>query len=163
MTRRTRRSVGSVAGLVAASALIAASAATVGAETSGRATSGTAYVAITHVVGSVQYAAGNARDKILGTGAITYTIKLGTGSQPGTIKVIAKPVTIFTKTGTLSGTATATATVAAGTGVVTFSDGKLNLSNGTGGQKGHSLRGTFTGIGKSATGPFVFRDKGIYR
>lgn len=158
----SKRLVAVMAAAFMAVAVVAASAAAVGTKSKGKADSGTAYVAITHTVGKVQFAAGNSTDKVLGTGAITYKITVGTGSKPGSLKVSAKPVTIFTKTGELSGTATATLTVAAD-GSAKFSNGKLNLTKGTGGQKGHSLVATFTGTAASATGPFVFHDKGTYK
>jgi hypothetical protein len=150
------------AGLIGTSALVALAPATVGAKTTGRPDSGVLYVAITHTVGSTNYLAGNAADKILGSSAVLYTAKVGTGSTPGTFKVTANPVTVFTKTGSLSGTGSATLIVNTD-GTVTFTDGKLTLAKGADGQKGHRFVGTFMGSGKSATGPFVYDYKGIYR
>ncbi len=135
--------------------------AAVGAKSGGRPDSGSAYVAVTHKVGSSYIAAGDTTDKILGKGAVVYSILAGTGSKPGTIKITARRVTVFTSTGSLFGGANGTEVVAKD-GTVTLS-GKLNLTHGTGLQKGHSWIGTFTGTGKTALGPFVFHEKGIYR
>ncbi len=73
----------------------------------------------------------------------------------------ANPVTIFTKTGALSGTGTATEIVNSN-GTATFTS-KLRLTKGSGGQKGHSFVGTFTGTAASPTGPYTFHDKGTYK
>ena len=157
-----RRVFAVVAAAFAAISLIAVGAGAVGVKGKGKPDSGTAYVAITHTVGKIQFAAGNVKDKVLGQGAITYKITVGTGTKPGSLKVSANPVTIFTKTGELTGTATATLIVNSN-GTASFSNGKLNLTKGTGGQKGHSFIGTFTGTAASATGPYVFHDKGTYK
>lgn len=151
---------------IAAAALLAVAGltvgvATVGAKSSGRADTGTAYVAVTHSVGSNYFAAGNSSDKLLGNGAVTYTILAGTGAKPGTIKITAPKVIVYGSTGAVSGTASGTETTLT-SGSVTL-NGKLNLTHGTGGQKGHSFVGTFTGTGKTALGPFVFHTKGTYK
>ena len=44
-----------------------------------------------------------------------------------------------------------------------MTDGKLNLTKGTGGQKGHSLVGTFTGTGDPASTEYRFAFKATYR
>jgi hypothetical protein len=158
MSRFTR----SVAALAAigACAATAAVAATAGAASTGKADSATAYVAITHSVGKNYYAAGNVSDKLLGNGAVAYVITAGTGATPGSIK-LGGTVTTFTATGSLSGADTGTE-VTSPSGAVTLS-GKLMLTHGTGGQKGHSYIATFTGTGKAALGPFVFHVKGTYK
>jgi hypothetical protein len=155
-----KRSLTAFAGLLAACATIAIGAGVVGAKTKGRADSGTTYAAITHTVGNVQVAAGNVTDKVLGKGAVTFALTIGTGSKPGTIGVSGK-VTDYSSTGSLSGTDTADVTTS--TSGITFTNGKLRLTKGTGGQKGHSFIGTFTGTAKAATGPFVFHEKGTYK
>ena len=149
-----------VAGL-AALVVSAVSVATVGATSAGKVDSGTAYVAVTHSVGSTLYAAGNTTDKLLGSGAVTYMIKAGTGTTPGTIKITATRVTVFTATGTVYGTSVGTETTNSD-GTVSL-QGTLTLNHGTGAQKGHSFLGTFTGTGKTASGPFVFHTKGHYK
>ena len=131
------------------------------AQGGGRADHATSYVAVTHQAGSTFIAAGDVTDNVLGSGAVIYKIKAGTGSKPGTIKINATRVTVFTSTGTLFGTAAGTETTQAD-GSVTLS-GKLTLTHGTGAQKGHSLIDTFTGTGKAALGPFVFHTKGTYK
>ena len=149
------------AALVVALALTVIGVAAVAAKSGGKADHGTSYVAVTHQVGSTYIAAGDTTDNILGKGAVTYNIKAGTGTKPGTIKITANQVTVFSSTGTLSGTAAGTETTQAD-GTVTLT-GKLELTHGTGGQKGHSLITTFTGTGKTALGPFVFHTKGTYK
>jgi hypothetical protein len=152
--------------IAAAAALVAVGASvvgvtTVGARSSGRPAHGTAYVAVTHQVGSTYIAAGNTTDSVLGTGAVTYTITAGTGTKPGTVKITATRVVVYGSTGSISGTASGVETTSA-SGAVTLT-GKLNLTHGTGGQAGHSFIGTFTGTGKAALGPFVFHETGTYR
>lgn len=157
-----RRVISATAAGLGVAAMVAVAATGVLAKSAGKADSATAWVAITHAAGKNQFAAGNVKDKVLGNGAVTYVINVGTGAKPGTIKVVAT-VIVFTKTGSLSGNATATLTVNSD-GSGTFSNGKLNLTKGSGGQRGHSFVGTFTGSAKTAvTGPFVFHEKGTYK
>ncbi len=158
MSRVTRGLVAAT-GLVIACATIALSAGAAGAKTKGRPDSGTVYVSITHTAGGYEYAAGNATDKILGNAAVTYKITAG-GSNSGAINAKVS-VTVFTKTGSLSGTATATLTVSGNT--ETVSNGKLNLVKGAGSQKGHSFIGTFSGSGNLIANQLVFREKGTYK
>ena len=157
-----RRIIGATA--VALTAGIAGFGAAAGASTgttNGKADSGTTYASIVRYAGAYQYAAGSGTDKLLGSNAITYRIKLTSGKQPATTNIVADPVVLYTKTGTLTGTATATlVTVGA---VEKVENGKLKLTTGTGAQKGHSFVGTFTGQGNLSTNQFVFNDKGIYR
>jgi hypothetical protein len=80
--------------------------------------------------------------------------------MPGVIQVTAKVVTLYTKKGSLSGTASATQTTNPdGTGTIT--DGKLTLDKGTGAYKGHQLVATFTGTFKDMV--FTFKTTGTYR
>ena len=159
MLKRNAAKFGAVG--LAAVAISAVSVASVGATGAGRADSGVAYVAVTHSVGSTLYAAGNSTDSALGSGAVTYLIKAGTGSKPGTIKITAPRVTVFGASGSVYGTSVGTETTNSD-GTVSLK-GTLTLNHGTGGQKGHSFIGTFTGTGKTATGPFVFHTKGHYK
>lgn len=161
MTRRTRRSIGAVSGLLAAIAVIAVGAATVGAKPAGKADSGTVYFAVTHTANGKEYAAGNSTDKLLGTGAVTYVITIGP-STAGTYKITSKPVTLYASTGTLTGTATATLTIGA-KGAATITSGKLTAAGGTGGQKGHSVKDTFTGTGNATTALYKVVYKGTYK
>jgi hypothetical protein len=155
------RTLAAALGTGVACALIAIGGTAFGAATAGKHDSGVLYAAITHQNATTEFLAGNASDKVLGSGAVTYTAKLGTGSSPGTLKITAT-VTLFSKTGSMSGPATGTLVVAKD-GSVTFANGKIKLSHGAGGEKGHSFVGTFTGSGKSAGGPFVFHYKGTYK
>lgn len=160
ITRRRGRSL-TVSAAVAAAAFSAIAVAPGTAATAGRTEKATSYVAVTHHVGSTYYAAGNTSDNILGNGSVTYTIKAGTGTKPGTIKITANRVTVFTTTGSLYGSAAGTETTSTA-GSVTLT-GTLALLHGTGGQKGHSFVGRFTGTGTGPLGPFVFHTSGKYR
>jgi hypothetical protein len=160
MSLLTRRWRIATAALVAALGLTVVGVATVGAKSAGKTDSGTAWVAVTHTVGSTLYLAGTTTDKVLGKGAITYTVKAGIGTKPGTIKT-SGTVTVFTTTGSLSGSVQGSEATTS-TGSVTET-GKLDLSHGTGGQKGHSYVGTYTGTGTSPTGPFVFHTTATYK
>lgn len=160
MTWRTSRKFSAVLGLLAAVAVAAATTASVGATSAGRADSGTVYFAQTHTVHGIIFAAGNGTDKLFGTEAVTYSIK-AQPTKPGSVKLTVNPVT-WGKTGTLSGTATATLTVAAN-GAATITKGKLSETRGTGGLTGHSITATFSGVGNSTTGIYKITYKGTYK
>ncbi len=159
MSRRIRALVAGAA-VLATVVTVAVSAGVGGAASGGRAAHGVAYVAVTHKVGNTYYAAGNTSTNVLGSGAVAYKINVGTGATTGTIKITAN-LTLFTKTGALSGSSSGTETV--GASGSSTQKGTLHLTHGSGGQRGHSLIGTFTGTGASATGPFVYHVKGTYK
>lgn len=140
----------------------AATALAASTKTKGKTDSGTAYAATTHTAGGFSYLAGDNTDKVLGAGAVTFKVKTGTGSKPGTVSLNIKPVQVFTATGSLIGTGSSTLTVVSATSV-TITNGKLDLTKGTGAQKGHTLVATFTGTGDPATGTYVFHYKGTYK
>ena len=129
----------------------------------GRKDSGTVHVAIVYPSGKQQIAAGDVKDKLLGTGAIIYqvTITAGPPQAVGTaVTVKANKITVFTSKGTLSGTGQAVQTVNAdGTGNV--QNGTFKLTKGTGNQKGHSLTGTFSGPFNGSY--YTFTYKGTYK
>jgi hypothetical protein len=127
----------------------------------GKADSGIQHVAITHSSGGFNYSAGDGTDKLLGATAVTYKLKI-LNSGAGTFKVTAKPVVLYTATGTLRGTGSATVTADA-KGNATVTNGKLRLTKGTGAQKGHSFIGTFSGTGSVVTGAYTFHYKGTYK
>lgn len=160
MSKSTRSRTGAAA-VLAIAALVAVSAHSVGARSSGKADSGVVYFAVTHTVGSKQYAAGNAQDKLFGPGAVTY-VNVAKGTPSGTIKVTTKPVVLFFKDGTLTGAATSTLTVGKN-GSATITNGKLTAAHGTGAQKGHSFVDTFTGTGNITTSAYKITYKGTYR
>jgi hypothetical protein len=160
MTRLTRAQAMIVA-VLAGVAVIAIAAATVGATSKGRKDSGVVYFAVTHTANGKQYAAGNSKDKLLGAGAVTYVIKAAPTST-GAVKITAKPVTLFSANGTLTGTATATLTVAA-SGSATVTGGRLKAAHGTGGQKGHSITATFHGTGSAKTMTYTIDYSGTYK
>ena len=162
MGRRTR-TISAIAGMIGACALVAITAATVGAKSKskGKADSGVVYFAITHSAGGKEFAAGNDSDKLFGTGAVTYVVKISSATS-GTFKITIKPTTSYYSNGTLTGTATATLTLGAG-GAATISNGKLTEAAGTGAQKGHSLTATFNGTGNATTGLYKVIYKGTYK
>ena len=140
----------------------------VGASGGGTRTSGIVYVASVPKPGSLVYDAGFGYDKVLGPGVVTFVTK-ALASPTGAITIKSKPVTLYTPTGSLSGTATAILTITnkpmPGDAAVT--DGKLLLNHGTGRLAGHSLRSTFSGTGNIG-GPnvpdsYTFRYRGVYR
>jgi hypothetical protein len=161
MTKFTRSLVGAV-GLIGATALIAFGAAGVGAKSSGKADSGTAYTATTHSAGGFQYAAGNTIDKLYGAGAITFKIKVLTGPATGTFKLNVPLATYFFSNGSLTGSGSATLKIGA-MGAATVTNGKASLTKGGGAQKGHSMKLTFTGTGNASTGLYTFNYKGTYK
>jgi hypothetical protein len=118
----------------------------------------TTYASITHTGGGLQFAAGNYADKLFKTGAITYSLKLVPNTN-GTITVKVPSVVLYTGTGSLSGTATATVTIQ--NSIETITNGKLNLTKGTGALKGDAFKGTFTGTGDLSKNLIVFHTKGI--
>ncbi len=151
------RSVSVIASVLALG-LVLAFVASAGARTKAKSDSGTAYVYIVDHKGSTEYVAGYTFDKLFGQTATTYQVAIGPGTSTGTLKVTAKRVTLYTPTGSLVGTGVATENF--GTGAIT--NGKLDLTRGTGGQKGHKFIGTFTGsLAKS--GLLTFHYKGSYR
>jgi hypothetical protein len=149
------------AGLLAASALIAIGAGSVGAKSSGRADSGTVFFAVTHTVGSRQFAAGNSSDKLFGPGAVTY-VNIARATPTGTVNVTTRPVVLFYKDGTLTGSATSKLTVGPN-GAATITDGKLKAANGTGGEKGHSFVAAFSGTGSLTTSTYKITYRGTYK
>jgi hypothetical protein len=160
MGRVGRRYAGAI-GLLGACALAAVAAGEGTAATSGVPDSGTVYFATTHTAHGIQFAAGNGTDKLFGTEATTFEIKFQP-TKPGTVKITAKPVTTWGKTGTLSGVATATVTIAAN-GNATVTAGKLTETDGTGGWTGHTLSASFAGVGSVNTGMYKITYKGTYK
>jgi hypothetical protein len=119
--------------------------------------SGSAYFAVVHATSTTESAAGTISDKRLGTGAVTYSLKV-LPAATGTFKVTAKKVVLYTGKGSLQGTATATITLTKTTETIT--DGKLKLTKGFGSLAGSSLIATFTGTANLAGNQFAFKYKG---
>jgi hypothetical protein len=152
----------SIRALALVGALVVAFAAftiTAGAAGSGKKDSGTIYTAITHTAGGYEYAAGNGTDKVLGTDAVTYKIKANVSATGISLKI--PSIAIYTSTGVLSGTGTAKLAVSGTT--ETVSDGTFDLTSGSGAQKGHTYKGTFSGVGSTKTSQYVFHAKGTYK
>jgi hypothetical protein len=132
------------------------------AKTGGRSDSGVAFVSVVHQSGGKQYAAGYAQDKLFGPSSITYVLKVRPNpSQPGTVTVTAKKVTLYTRNGSLSGTGSAKQTTTSTSTTVT--DGKLTLRQGAGGQSGHSLVGKFSGTFDANAGVYTFHYHATYK
>ena len=161
MSRRTR--LLSAITVIAIAALALVGGASVFAKTKkakAKKTTSVTYSATVKQAGGFDYTAGMGKDKVLGSFAITYKNKIVPSN--GSIKVTAKPVTLYTKTGSLTGTASTTLTIGTG-GAATASNGKLKLTKGAGSLKGHSYVGTFTGTGNVTTSDFTFTTKATYK
>ncbi len=129
----------------------------VGPPTAAKHDSDTSWFSIVRTAGGIEYTAGIVADRALGTGAITYQLRVSTGNA-GTIDVTARKVTLYTRTGSLTGTATATIK-AANTNQQTIT-GKLNLTRGAGSLKGDSLQATFSGTADLAKNLIQFKSVG---
>lgn len=141
----------------------------IGAAGGGTPTSGISYVAqAPKPSSSLVYDAGFTHDKVLGSGAVTFVTK-PLVTRTGAIEVNSKRVTIYTASGSLSGTGSAILTITnkPNPGDATITKGKLLLNHGTGHLAGHSLRATFTGTGNvggtNVPDWYTFRYKGVYR
>lgn len=144
---------------------LATGVATVAAAGKSRSTSGTIWIAETMRPGhGVIYEAGQVKDKMLGEGAISFSIKPVAG-KPGTLIVKAVKVTAYFAGGSLTGTGSSTLTITnkPSSGDATASNGHVSLTKGTGALKGHSLATTFTGKGTVTGGVFTFKYKGTYK
>ena len=150
------------AGLGATGALIAISAAGVGAHTTaaGRPDSGTWYSAVNHSANGVVYASGYIRDKLLGADAIAVQNTVSAASGGGET-VTSKRTILYTGAGSLTGTSSVHLVV---TGTEEkFTNGKLKLTVGHGSQKGHALVATYSGSGSLTTNEAKFTYRGIYK
>jgi hypothetical protein len=155
-----------IACAIVAIVAIAINAISAGASSRGTKTSGTFYVAVTpQFKNGIEYVAGGGTDKLLGSIAETFTIKPLASTKPSTVIAKAIKVTLWTSTGTLTGTGSATLTITGmpKAGDATVSGGKVSLTSGTGAQKGHSFVGTFTGTGNAVSGDYTFNYKGTYK
>jgi hypothetical protein len=128
--------------------------------TKGKKTSGIAYAGVTHAEGNDLYVSGDIKDKILGRGAIVYITNVTQGEEKGTFNVEAKKITIYTPKGTLTGKGSGVQTIHED-GSTDVSDGKFNLTKGTGKLKGHTLKGTFSG--PQEQGVYKFSYSGVYK
>ncbi len=129
----------------------------VGPPTAAMHDSGKTWFSIVRTAGGIEYTAGIISDRALGNGAITYQLAVRSGSA-GTIDVTARRVTLYTKKGSLSGTATATIK-AANTNQQTIT-GSLDLTRGTGSLRGDSLQANFSGTADLAKNLIQFDYRG---
>jgi hypothetical protein len=131
----------------------------VGTSGPARSDSGIAYFSITHDAKGLEYAAGNVTDKVFGTSAITYVLKIVSSKTKGSIGVKATKVVLYTATGSLSGTATATINnISSATQTIT--NGKLKLDKGAGALKGAKLTAKFSGTSDLTNNTLVFHYTG---
>ena len=119
-------------------------------------TSGTAYAAVTHSTGGFTYLAGDAKDKKFGAGALVYKTKLGSGSQPNTVHVDARKITIFFAKGSLTGKGGADQTQGPNNTSV-LKNGTFSLTKGTGAYKGKTLKGTFAGTFNGSAYKYTYK------
>lgn len=144
---------------ILATALLAAAVPTTALGAAARKTSGVVYASVTHAEGSDLYVSGDFKDKLLGRGGIVYITRVSAGPTQGSFLVKARKITIYTTTGSLSGTGSATQTIAGDS--VTVSGGKFTLTKGTGKLRGHTLKGTFAGT--QTSGVYKFDYSATYR
>ena len=156
------RSLRTIAGVLAAAALLVLGTSALAAvPKKGRADSSKLHLAITHTAGGFNYSAGDGTDKVLGPVVVTYKLKpVARGNK---IKVTVPKARLWVANGTLSGTASADLTVIDAKGDAKLTNGKFSLTKGTGGQRGHSEVGTFTGKGNVNGGVYTLVTKGTYR
>jgi hypothetical protein len=125
----------------------------------GRPTGGSAYLADTRTAGGKTYAAGAGIDRILGPAAVTLVFSsTAPTSQPGVVNVTAKPMTLWLRTGTMSGHAQVLVNM--NTGQVS---GHATFKGATGTLKGHTLVVSFHGMADLAKGRFHYSYSGVYR
>jgi len=149
------------AGALGASAVLVGAVAAA-PQPAGKPDSGTIHAATTYNSGGSQYAAGNVSDKMFGSGAVTYALKVSAvPNKAGTFNLTSKPVTQWFAGGSLSGTVKATLVVDANANAT--ATGTVSLTKGTGTYKHHSFKGTFSGTGKVGTGVYTFHYTGTYR
>jgi hypothetical protein len=156
MSKNSRLAVAMATTLAATALVVAPAGATKVGSGAPKKDSGTVFASITHTKNGLDIAAGNNYDKVLGEGAVTYQLKIV--SSNGTTKVKVPKVVLFTPTGSLTGTASATVTSTASTQTIT--NGKLNLTKGSGSLKGAKFAGTFTGTADLAKNLIQFHYKG---
>lgn len=156
-------SLRAIAAVLAAVALLVlgTSAHAAGAKT-GRADSSKLYLAITHTAGGFNYSAGDGTDRLLGPVVVTYKLK-PISTRNGKLKITVPKARLWVSNGTLSGTASADLTVTDSKGDARLTNGKFSLTKGSGGQKGHSEVGTFTGTGNLTSGTYTLVTKGTYK
>jgi hypothetical protein len=157
MSKNSRLAAAMATTLAATALVVAPAGATKVGSGAPKKDSGTVFASITHTKNGVDIAAGNNYDKVLGEGSVTYQLKFAPNSN-GTINVKVPKVVLFTTTGSLTGTASATVTSSGSTQTIT--NGKLNLTKGSGSLKGAKFTGTFTGTGDLAKNLIQFHYKG---
>jgi hypothetical protein len=157
MIRRSRWIATATLAPLAVAVLASGAGAKTGVPASVKNDSGIAYFSVVHSTASSEVAAGTIQDKLLGTGALTYALKLGSGGN-GTITVTAKKVVLYTAKGSLSGTGSATVSTSGNTQTIT--NGKLNLSHGQGSLTGDHLIATFTGTANLSKNLLQYKYKG---
>jgi len=157
------RSLRALAGILAPAALLVlGTSALAAAAKNGKADSAKIYLAVTHIAGGFNYTAGDGSDKVLGPVVVTYKLK-PIATSKGKFKITVPKATLWVSNGTLSGTSSADLTVIDAKGDAKLTNGRFTLNKGTGGQKGHSEVGKFTGTGSITTGQYTFVTHGTYK
>ncbi len=161
-TRRWRSAAAVTAAITVAAAVATSS---VGAAGGARSTSGTIWFAANpRSTSTLLYVGGNIKDKVLGEGAVTFTIKPFVNPKGRLVAKVNK-ATVWTATGSLTGTGSGNITVTnkPKQGDSTISGGVLDLTKGTGALKGHSLKATFTGAGNVSGALYTLHYRGTYK
>lgn len=163
MSRFSRRWLVAIVGVLGALGLTGSSIAGAASKV-GKAEHGTVYFALTHTVGKINVAAGDAIDSLFGAGAVVYRLHILT-TTTGKISIKIPKVTVFYSTGSATGSATATLTVTntPKAGDATVTGGILKLTKGTGAHQGHTFAGTFSGQGSITTDSYTIHYKGTYK
>jgi hypothetical protein len=163
MSRFSRRWSAASLGLLGALALAGTSVAGA-ASKGGKAEHGTVFFSITHTVGKVNIAAGDADDSLFGPSAVVYRLHILT-TTTGKISINIPKVTVFYATGSATGSATATLTVTnqPKAGDATVTGGVLKLTKGAGTHAGHTFVGTFAGTGNITSDAYTIQYKGTYK
>ena len=149
------------AGVLVAVSVGAVGASAVAAKSAGRADKGTVQIGETSVKGQVHYEAGSFTDKVFGNGALTFTTTI-TIKPGGVVHFDSNSLTFWTPTGSLTGHVSADIHATSASSA-TVTNGKISLTKGKGGQKGHSLIGTFTGKGNPTSTEYQFVFKATYK
>lgn len=125
-----------------------------------RATSGTAWVGVSHQSGGFSYISGDVKDKVFGRAAISYKTKINASTSG--IRVVSPEVVLFTSKGSFVGTGSGDVKVNSD-GSQTVSNGVVTFKRGTGQLKGHTGSLKFGGKYDPKTGIYTFKYKGTYR
>jgi hypothetical protein len=160
--RRSHRGALRAAVVIVVAAVLLGAAVTGAPGKAAKNSTGAAWASIVTQEGQSLVLAGYFKDSVLGSGAVTFRLQVAAAQEPATVNVTAREVTLYTRKGSLRGSATAT-TTSNPDGSSTTTNGKLKLTKGTGAYKGHRFTATFTGSSAADTNVISFEVKGVYR